>query len=472
MQPGYVSHRAKAEDFLEVDEEEARTSLRYSADEGWPALQKREGRRPADQERLLTGSRNMDDRAAAYLSSPPHRGGGGRNPAASPGHGYSMVGTGRESARRSPFLLAAELQLDQGSTPGEIQIPGQFLSPKKRGSMWDFGNGKGLEEEAAEALIKPKFGAYIPMEVFEEDDEMKHEASRPISYCFTEEYVADEKRKIAERTNKSSAGRSGKAWVTAAGDTQLDTGASFGTEQESQRLLDQKHLKEIEVLLEQAVGKADAMYIELSQEEKRSEALTRAVVKLKSSKLELDDRMEEYTREIENIGSVKGKNAEEEKKFRELELKIKREEAKRKAEELGFEHEEDERGVLDKFDRLGILPLLRKLSKKARVLFRRSDTTFVDCRMADSRFGSGIALYFWFYRWVLQVTLALWVVQTTLFIPHLIGFAGRQGAVKIIDNISPTFMLYSSIDRSMAVFYAGCSLACCALLILQVVAHL
>jgi hypothetical protein len=53
MHPGYVSHRVKAEDFVEVDEEEARTSFRYSTDEVWPALQKREGRRPADQERLL-----------------------------------------------------------------------------------------------------------------------------------------------------------------------------------------------------------------------------------------------------------------------------------------------------------------------------------------------------------------------------------------------------------------------------------
>jgi len=36
------------------------------------------------------------------------------------------------------------------------------------------------------------------------------------------------------------------------------------------------------------------------------------------------------------------------------------------------------------------------------------DYTFRDSRIAESRFGSGIALYFWFYRFLIQATFFLW----------------------------------------------------------------
>jgi triphosphoribosyl-dephospho-CoA synthetase len=41
-----------------------------------------------------------------------------------------------------------------------------------------------------------------------------------------------------------------------------------------------------------------------------------------------------YTRELENRASVKGKNAAEERRFRQLEERMKKEEARRKAEVL------------------------------------------------------------------------------------------------------------------------------------------
>ena len=43
-------------------------------------------------------------------------------------------------------------------------------------------------------------------------------------------------------------------------------------------------------------------------------------------------------------------------------------------------------------------------------LLDRLDYTYKDSRIAESRFGSGIALYFWFFRFLIQVTLVVWYV--------------------------------------------------------------
>ena len=47
----------------------------------------------------------------------------------------------------------------------------------------------------------------------------------------------------------------------------------------------------------------------------------------------------------------------------------------------------------------------------------RLDYTYQDSRMAESRFGSGIALYFWFFRFLIQVTAVVWFVPRPPLLP-------------------------------------------------------
>ena len=115
--------------------------------------------------------------------------------------------------------------------------------------------------------------------------------------------------------------------------------AAFGSQQDAQRLLNLKQLHEVEDLLEQAAAKASELARETEKEQRRNASLRNVLVQLKTQKLDLEDRLEDYTREIENRGSVKGKNAKEEEEFRKLEARMKKEEARRKAQELGLEEE-------------------------------------------------------------------------------------------------------------------------------------
>jgi len=310
------------------------------------------------------------------------------------------------------------------------------------------------------------------MEEFDEDNEMKYEASLPISRYFSEEFAAEEKRKIAARLHDAQAGGGGAEgggrggepeFISAAGNAGLDASAAFGTQQEAQRLLNLKQLSEVEELLQRALGKAADLALEVEGEERRNAALRNVLVELKTRKLELEDRLEDYTREIENRGSVKGKNAKEEEEFRRLEARMKKEEARRKAQELGLEEDEDTSSALDKFDRFGILALLKQVRRHLRVLITKYDPTYVDSRIAESRFGSGIALYFWFFRFVIQVTLALWIVLAVLLVLHLVNFSANARPVTLISTL-PSFLLHSSIDHTLALDYAVSILVCVCIL--------
>ncbi len=74
-------------------------------------------------------------RAAPYLSAIPHDGRGDvdgphRRDAPAGGHDTGRLGRPRDSARRSPFLAAAQQQLEVGSSR-QGEIPGQLISPTK-----------------------------------------------------------------------------------------------------------------------------------------------------------------------------------------------------------------------------------------------------------------------------------------------------------------------------------------------------
>lgn len=127
----------KVEEFVElIPEEERENTLHKDHPPAvWPAAEHISGRAGAPP--LSSASAQ---RVAAYLSSPAQ--GGDGTPAAA-GHDAGKLGRPRDSARRSPFLLAAREQLEAESlSPGKI--PGQLVSPTKRGGGG--GGGQLLEE--------------------------------------------------------------------------------------------------------------------------------------------------------------------------------------------------------------------------------------------------------------------------------------------------------------------------------------
>ena len=77
--------------------------------------------------------------------------------------------------------------------------------------------------------------------------------------------------------------------------------------------------------------------------------------------------------------------AAEEKKFRELEARMKKEEARRKALELGLEHEDEATAGAGRWHRLGLVAACRAATKRARRLWVGADPTLRDCRLAESR---------------------------------------------------------------------------------------
>jgi len=70
--------------------------------------------------------------------------------------------------------------------------------------------------------------------------------------------------------------------------------AGYGTRQDAQRLLNQKHMGEIETALQEALRKADALWSEMEEEQRLNRTLRELVVKLRTNKLEVEDRIEEY----------------------------------------------------------------------------------------------------------------------------------------------------------------------------------
>ena len=152
----------KEEEFLEVQ------------DAMWPAARRSP---PAAQ---LRQRQPTAQRSAAYLFLSP--GGSAGDVAHRPGRS----GQPRGSVRKSTFLHAAEQQMaTEPSGPGES--PGQLVSPTKASAgQRARREGEIIEEvggEGADALIQPKFGVYLPVDDFDEDNEMKHEASQPLSRC-------------------------------------------------------------------------------------------------------------------------------------------------------------------------------------------------------------------------------------------------------------------------------------------------
>jgi hypothetical protein len=78
------------------------------------------------------------------------------------------------------------------------------------------------------------------------------------------------------------------------GEWQHSLTAAYTTRQDAQGLLNQKHMGEIEAVLEEALRKADALWSEMEEEQRLNSTLREMVVKLRTDKLEVEDRIEEY----------------------------------------------------------------------------------------------------------------------------------------------------------------------------------
>ena len=80
---------------------------------------------------------------------------------------------------------------------------------------------------------------------------------------------------------------------------------------------------------------------------------------------------------------MKASNADEEKKFREVEARIKREEARRRAMELGLEYEQED--DMSQSSALGIMKLLRIRLRAFKTSLRQHDILYRQSRAAESR---------------------------------------------------------------------------------------
>ena len=64
---------------------------------------------------------------------------------------------------------------------------------------------------------------------------------------------------------------------------------------------------------------------------------------------------------------------------------MKKEEARRKALELGLDHEDEATAGAGRWHRLGLVAACRAATKRARRLWVGADPTLKDCRLAESR---------------------------------------------------------------------------------------
>lgn len=166
MEQGSVKQR-KVEEFVELipDEEREITLQKDNPAAVWPAAG--HVSRGAAAPPFTTSS---SQRAAAYLSSSLHErriGGGHRDGTQATGQDAGSLGRPRDSARRSPFLVAAQQQLGaESSSPGKI--PGQLVSPTKRDSPGVDGRllGRRLDSEHAHGLGS----GIVEVEAVEEGD--------------------------------------------------------------------------------------------------------------------------------------------------------------------------------------------------------------------------------------------------------------------------------------------------------------
>lgn len=100
-------------------------------------------------------------------------------------------------------------------------------------------------------------------------------------------------RVAGQQAEDGGAVRGEPEFIGAAGTGAQDTPAAYATRQDAQRLLNQKHVHEIEAALEEALRKADALWSEMQEEQRLNGSLRQLVVKLRTSKLEVEDRIEE-----------------------------------------------------------------------------------------------------------------------------------------------------------------------------------
>ncbi len=100
-------------------------------------------------------------------------------------------------------------------------------------------------------------------------------------------------RAAGQQAEDGAAVRGEPEFIGAAGTGAQDTGAAYATRRDAQRLLNQKHMHEIEAALGEALRKAEALWSEMQEEQRLNGSLRQLVVKLRTSKLEVEDRIEE-----------------------------------------------------------------------------------------------------------------------------------------------------------------------------------
>ncbi|EKX48316.1 hypothetical protein GUITHDRAFT_162455 [Guillardia theta CCMP2712] len=328
--------------------------------------------------------------------------------------------------RGAPFLE------DSGEEKLTNIIPGQVSS-----SETEF-----VEESAPDLqLIEPKFGSFIPLEEFQEAVE------DDLGGNYDELWKKD-----ASEEKKKSFVPPVEFKTVVEDDIPDDDGARFGTEKDARRNQNRLDLQDVEKRLSRVDAAVSTLAKELAEQEEINQKLKKQLKRLRTDKVELEERLEDWNVQTQERGLVKASNAAEEKKFREVEARIKREEARRRAMELGLEYEQED--DMTQSTALGIMKLLRIRLRAFKTSLRQHDILYRQSRAAESRFGSGVSLYFWFYRWILQTTMwtviLLWLF---VFIFHFIRYLSTR-SFKMI-SIYPQFFFFSTVDTSMSTIYAS-----------------
>lgn len=298
-------------------------------------------------------------------------------------------------------------------------------------------------------LIRPKFGSYIPIEAFDNRDYEQEIETVLEEFAASRSYDPAARKRRMEQDKRAE-------FLAPEEDRGGDQPASFAGPEDARRAQQNKLLNETEAKLSQVGEKAQKLAQERAGEDERNRSLRAAVKELKKEFIEIEDKVSDLRREGESKGQLQATNAAEARKFKELEIRMKREEAKRRAIELGLEYEEDD--VLDPaVDKFGINKAWKVFVKRTKNWFHRVDPMYVAARKAQSRFGGGVALYFWFFRWIIFSSLGASIVWIGYYIWAIIDFALGPYALTFVALVPVNLMVASARD---ATTYAACVTGC------------
>lgn len=363
-------------------------------------------------------------------------------------------------------------------------LPGQIQSPSKNrgaGNVKDGGAGnvkggaasnvKGGGAWNDELLIPAAFGELLPIEEFDDgrieqellgtlqdptldgiQQEMPRQGGRRALSAIQKGKTQGILHRSLEKAQEGVKG--GEDFVQRTDQHAQDRTAGFKQAGAARALLAKKQMETMEHDLAKVLERSDQMSQELVDQDIENKKLRARVRKLRSDHLEFKDRLEEW-KDQGNKSSVAASSESEKKKFLLLEKRMKLEEQKRNALALGLEVEDEDAGELSSEKSFSQKLLLRY--KGYRTWWHKTDTLYKDARQIESKFGSGVALYFWMFRFMMHVAVLVAGFWLCFFAAHWVNFILQGQGFSLVSGIPPlpTPLLYSHVPTSWSIGYAG-----------------